>query len=236
MASVPGVIAKPSLPEGLTGTRTPNGIDPLQHARMAAMMGCEPGLLAWDRRTDAIATALVVAPDVPLQEAVTCAFALAVGFADALTEIGPAELTVHHAWPASLRVNGKACGRLRATASAKNADEVPDWLVVAIDVPVEPGGMGAADHTCLHAEGCSGIATMQLVDTWAAHTQHWLRSWQENGAGPLLHAWTARAWQMGEPLPDGSGTFLGLDAQGGMQVDSEGSISVRPLTDMLGTG
>lgn len=232
---------EPTFPPLLTGEKAPAGIDPFEKARVAAMMGCDPGLVVWDGRVDALSAALVLAPEKPLEDAISVLFAPAIGFVDALGALGPPEVAIHHVWPAGFRVNGALCGGLRVASSAKNPDEEPDWLVVAIDVPFLPTNDGGEDpeHTCLFNEGCAEITPHQLLESWSRHTLHWIHRWVEDGLEPLHAAWRERAWEMGEPLPkdspQGPGTFMGLDERGGMLVKSGETTTLRQLTEVLTT-
>ena len=228
----------PSFPPLLTGEKAPSGIDPFEKARVAAMMGCDPGLVVWSDRVDALSAALVLAPEQALADAISILFAPAIGFVDALGALGPPEVAIHHVWPGSFRVNGALCGGLRASASARNPDEEPDWLVIGIDVPFLPtdgaadGDIEDADQTCLFNEGCAEITPNQLLESWSRHSLVWINRWVDDGLEPLHTAWRERAWGMGDPLPDG-GTFMGLDECGGMLVKTEPGTDLRPLTDIL---
>ena len=225
----------PSFPPLLKGEKAPDGIDPFDKAKVTAMMGCDPGLVIWAGRADALSAAIVLAPEKPLVDAVSVLFAPAIGLVDALGALGPPEVAIHHVWPCAFRVNGALCGGLRVAASTTNPAEEPDWMVIGIDIPFLPEGDGGEDpeHTCLFHEGCGEITPTQLLESWSRHSLHWLHRWLDDGLAPLHAAWRERAWQMGEPLADGSGTFMGLDEQGGMLVKSGEATRLRPLTEAL---
>lgn len=227
----------PSFPPLLSGEKTPTGIDPFEKARVAAMMGCDPGLIVWADRADALSAAIVLAPEKPLVDAISILFAPAIGFVDSLGALGPPEVAIHHVWPSSFKVNGAGCGGLRVAASTKDPEIEPDWLVIAIDVPFLPTGDGGEDptRTCLFNEGCADITPHQLLESWSRHTLVWINRWLEDGLKPLHDAWRERAWGMGKPLPDDAGTFMGLDEAGGMLVKSGDTTNLRPLTEALTT-
>ena len=92
----------PSFPPLLTGEKAPAGIDPFDKARVSAMMGCDPGLIMWDERADALSAAIVLAPEKPLADAISILLAPAAGFVDALGALGPPETAIHHVWPCLL--------------------------------------------------------------------------------------------------------------------------------------
>ena len=225
----------PTFPPLLTGEEAPAGADPFDKAVAAALTGCDAGLLVWSRRADALSAAVVLAPECPLEQAIGISFAISVGLVDALGALAPPEVAVHHVWPGAFKVNGADCGFLRGAASTSDISSEPDWLVIGIEVPFLPTGEGGEDptRTCLFNEGCAEITPQQLLESWSRHMLVWINRWLDEGLAPLHAAWRERAWEMGEPLPDGSGTFMGLDELGGMLVKSNDKTTVRPLTDLL---
>jgi len=227
----------PSFPPLFKGEEAPPGARAFDKAVAAALVGCDPGLIVWAPREDAVETALVLAPERSLAEAISVLFAPAIGFVDALGALGPPELAVHHVWPGRFRVNGAFCGRLRAAASTRDADVEPEWLVVGLDVPYLPGAgaEGGEDptRTCLLLEGCADVTPLRLLESWSRHTLVWIHRWLDDGLAPLHAAWRERAWALGEPLEDGSGVFMGLDERGGMLVKTPKTTVVRPLTEIL---
>ena len=225
----------PSFPPLLYGEEAPSGGDPFDKAVASALVGCDPGLVVWSARADAMSAALVLAPEEPLSKAVSIAFAPAIGFVDSLGALGPPEVAVHHVWPGGFKVNGADCGCLRAAASTKDPDAEPDWLAIGIDVPFLPDGDGGEDptKTCLFHEGCGELTPLELLESWSRHTLAWINRWLDDGLAPLHAAWRERAWGMGEELPDGSGTFMGLDEDGGMLVKTAETTIAHPLTQLL---
>ena len=225
----------PTFPPLLTGEEAPAGADPFDKAVAAALTGCDAGLLVWSRRADALSAAVVLAPECPLEQAIGISFAVSVGLVDALGALAPPEVAVHHVWPGAFKVNGADCGALRAAASTSDPSVEPDWLVIGIEMPFLPTGEGGEDptRTCLFNEGCAEVTPQQLLESWSRHMLVWINRWLDEGLAPLHAAWRERAWEMGEALPDGSGTFMGLDELGGMLVKSEDGTIGRPLTDLL---
>ncbi len=227
---------RPSFPPLLRGEAAPPGMAPFAKAVAEAALGTDPGLIVWDPAAEALRAALVLAPEAPLERAVGIAFAVALGLGDAIGALAPPEVAVHYAWPAGIRINGGACGRLRAAASTDDPRAEPDWLVVGIDLrflppgPEEPGLR--PDETCLVEEGCGDLAPRLLLESWSRHMLVWINRWLDEGFRPVHEAWRARAWKLGEVLPDG-GTFTGLDELGGMLVRTGRTTELRPLTSML---
>lgn len=226
----------PSFPPLLRGEATPAGMDPFAKAVAAAALGADPGLVTWTPNPAALDAALVLAPEAPLERAVSVTFAVALGLADALGALAPPEVAVHFVWPGTVKVNGGDCGRLRAAASTADPAAEPDWLVVGVHVDYlmpnmdEPGRN--PEQTCLAEEGCIDVTPPRLIESWSRHTLVWINRWLDDGLRPVHDAWRARAWGLGEPLP-GGGIFLGLDELGGMLVRDGPATELRPLTAML---
>lgn len=72
--------------------------DALDHAVMRAASGCDAGLVVHDLRQDRVQAALVLAPEVPLADAVTMLPLCGVGFQNALGALAPPEVAVHLGW------------------------------------------------------------------------------------------------------------------------------------------
>ena len=225
----------PSFPPLLRGQEVAPGQDPMAKAVAEASLGVDPGLVCWRTGAGKLEAAFVLAPEAPLGEAISVAFAIALGFGDALGALAPPEVAVHYDWPGGFRVNGARCGGLRAAASTARAEEEPDWLVIGLAVPVLPEGEDPGrtpEDTCLAEEGCIDIAPEALLESLARHSLVWISTWMTDGMAPLHAAWRARAWGMGEELPEG-GTFVGIDEWGGQLVRGPDGTGLRPLTRLL---
>lgn len=225
----------PSFPPLLRGAECPPGQDVLAKAVAEASLGADPGLVVWRCRPDAMEAAFVLAPEAPLGEAISVAFAVALGLGDAIGALAPPEVAVHFDWPGGIRINGGLAGRLRAAASTHDAEAEPDWLVIGVEVRVLPGEAepGAKpEHTCLAEEGCAGITPERLLESGARHALVWINTWTEDGFAPVHEAWRARAWGLGEPAAEGA-AFLGLDEWGGQLLRGPEGTALRPLTELL---
>lgn len=209
--------------------------DPLTHAQMRAVQGCDAGLIAYDLGSDALRAALVFAPDVPLRKAVSMLPLCGVGFQNALGALGPPEVAVQLEWSGGIRVNAARCGALSLHASSTDPDAVPDWLIVALELPLWPlsDAPGAhPDDTALYAEGCADVKAPTLLESWSRHTLTWLRSWEDDGPAALHDAWRGLAWRMGEDVTvrGQTGTFLGVDEDFGMLLRTDTDTQSLPLT------
>jgi len=230
----------PTFPPLMRGEQTPPGMDPFAKAVAQAALGTDPGLVTWARDEAAMRAALVLAPEAPLERAITVTFAVALGLGDALGALGPPEVAVHYVWPATIKVNGGDCGRLRAAASTTDPAAEPDWLVVGVHLDYllptdddrgdDPGR--TPEQPCLVEEGCGEVTPPLLLESWARHGLVWINRWLDEGFRPLHDAWRERAWNLGEPLAEG-GLFVGLDETGGMLVRTGRTTELRPLTSML---
>lgn len=233
---LPDGVARPSFPPLLRGEEAAG--DPFDRAVSRARAGADPGLLVWARRADAMQAGIVLAPEQPLDQAAGVLLAGPVALADALGALSPPEVAVHFDWPGGVRVNGALCGTVRAAASTADPSAVPDWLVLGVDMAFLPPegreGGETPDETCLYAEGCGDVMPLDLLETWSRYMVVWITRFVDDGIAPLHAAWRARAWKIGEPLPEGSrwgpGTFTGLDEHGGMLVSrADAGVALHPL-------
>lgn len=227
----------PSLPPLLRGR--PAG-DPFAAACAEAARGCDPGAVFYDA-ADGLAAALVLAPEVPLEEAVAMWPACGVGLQNALGALGPSEMAVQLEWDGGVLLNGARCGRTRAAAPTREPSAVPSWLVVGVEVPwrlgAEPGLV--PDRTALSEEGCADLAPLRLLESWSRHTLVWIQRWLDEGAGPLHAEWRGLVPAIGREVSvagEGGplrGTVLGADERFGLILRGAGGTRVVPLSTRL---
>ncbi len=231
--TAPG-LARPDFPPLLKGKPVAPQVDPMAKALADALTGeVEPGLIHYAERDDAMRAAITLAPEEPLGRAVGVIFAVELGLSDALGALAPPEVAVHFVWPGGLRVNGAACGGVRARASTTDAAAEPDWLIAAVDVPIADEGDGGAqpDRTTLHAEGCVEITTPALIESWSRHMMSWIHRYLSEGFAPLHEAWRGKCEDIGQETDQG--LFLGLDEHGGKLLRRGAETRLIPLTTML---
>ena len=211
---------------------------PLAKSVRLAAEGADPGTFVHRAGRDRAEAALILAPEVPLADAMAAVLAAGCGFLDAFGALAPSEVAAEIEWPGTLRINGAVAGRIEAAASTTDPAEEPDWLVVALTVAMRlpDGAEPGADpgRTALAEEGCADMAPSRLLAAWARHTTYWLHDWATDGIAAAHRHWTARAWGIGTEGPEG--TPLGLDERGGLLLKSGGTTRVRPLTTMLRDG
>ncbi|MDH3263934.1 MAG: DUF4444 domain-containing protein [Paracoccaceae bacterium] len=241
MASSEVGLAEPSLPPLFSGEATSG--EPFALAIARARAGADPGLIVHRVRPDGLSAAIVLAPEVPLSEAVAMVFAAANGFADAFGALAPSEVAAQFDWPGGLRINGGLCGGFRAAASTRDPEAEPDWLVIGLDLRFfaeaghEPGE--TPEETTLWEEGCGEIEPMRLLESWSRHLLVWIHQWLGEGMVRLHETWRGRAFALGREVTVAvageriSGHFVGLDERGGMLLKEGDTTRLLPLTLML---
>lgn len=219
----------PTFPPLLTGHPVPASADVFETACAEARAGrFSAGDLVWSRRTDVVALALILEPEVVPDRAVEMLFLAMVAANDALGAITPPETALTFLWPDVFKVNGATVGHVRlATSDEVDEDGAPLWLVVALDFrlapldgPLEPGE--TPDRTSLIDEGAVDLDRTQVIDSLSRHLLTWIHSWDVDGFAPVLENWLFRAEGYRGPhavkTADGlvEGTFLGLDEGGNL--------------------
>lgn len=230
--------AGPTFPPLMSGLEVESGIDPFEKACAMAALGCDAGLIVHNIAANHLAAALVMVPEVPLEQAMAMLPACGVGFQNALGALAPPEVAVHLEWAGGIRVNGASCGRLRVEAGTTNPAALPGWLVVGLDVPLmqtteRPGDR--PDQTALYDEGCAEVDATALLESWARHTLNWITRWDTDGPRPLHAEWRGLAHGMGEEAVQNKlrGTYLGVDENFGMLLRDAQTTHLIPLSSLL---
>ncbi|WP_350334116.1 biotin/lipoate--protein ligase family protein [Coralliovum pocilloporae] len=231
-------MTEPSFPPLFHGQAVDGSIDPFAKACTQAVLGCDSGLVVYNLAADRLGAAIVFAPEVALEEAVSMMPVCGIGFQNALGALAPPEVAVHLDWQGGIRVNGASCGRLRMAASTGMPEEQPDWLVVGLEVPLLPttdAPGDVPDQTVLHLEGCAEIEPQQLLESWVRHTLVWLNHWQDGELNRIHDEWRGLAQGLGEDIEvDGEqGVFLGLDERFGLLLRQSDDTRLIPLSTRL---
>ncbi|MBW4982006.1 DUF4444 domain-containing protein [Mameliella sp. CS4] len=230
-----GITEPLTFPPAMSGEEV--GGDPFDGAVMRAIRGCDAGLVCYRIAADRMGAALVMTPEVPLEQAMVMLPLCGVGFQNALGALAPPEVAVHLAWAGGILINGAACGAFRACASTQDPEAVPDWLVVGFELPLTlatvPGDV--PEQTALFEEGCAEVLPERLVEAWARHTLNWIARWEDEGTKALHSEWRGLAHGLGETVvQDGwPGTFLGVDEAFGMLLRDSETTHLIPLTTLL---
>jgi len=228
----------PSFPPLLRGLPLAADADPLRAVAEAARAGTAPGLIAYTVDPARLCAAVLFTPEQPLAQAMGGVFAVALGLADAVGSLAPPNVGVFFRWPDLIEINGGVCGRLRAAATSRVDEEVPDWLAIAVELRLAAsGGEEPGEHpdqTTLWEEGGEAITAPLLIASWSRHMLTWINLFETGGAASLHAAWTEKCRQIGTAIEaPRAGLFQGLDEAGNMLVSSAGKTHVVRLTDML---
>ena len=216
------------LPPLLTGIATVD--DPQAVAVMMAAEGCDAGTMLYNIGGEDLRAALILAPDVPLVQAMAMLPACGIGFQNALGAVAPPEVAVHLDWDGGIRVNGGLCGRLTPRSSTTDPGALPDWLIIGLQLQLWPADHDTGhtpDITALYAEGCADVDPAHLLESWARHTLIWINRWQDDGPRPL-HG------ELVGLMPErGKDDIIGLDEDFGLLRRSGDTTHLIPLTTLL---
>jgi biotin-(acetyl-CoA carboxylase) ligase len=224
----------------MSGRAVTGATHPFDAACALAAEGCDAGLIVHNLTANHLMAAIVLAPEVPLAEAMVMLPTCGVGFQNAFGALAPPEVAVQLEWSGAIRLNGASCGRLRVAAGGTDPEVEPDWLVIGLDLPLlqiteRPGDQ--PDQTTLYDEGCAEVDPVELLEAWARHSLVWINTWEDAGPRALHAEWRGLAWRMGEEVTQNglTGTFQGVDDRFGMLLRVEDTTHLIPLTALLET-
>ena len=231
-------MSTPRFPPLFSGLGVEGQIDPFDKACVEAVRGCDAGLVVYNLGASTLKAALVFAPDVALEDAMSMLPLCGVGFQNALGALAPPEVAVHLNWNGGLGVNGASCGCMRVASSVNDPKLQPDWFVVGLELPLWPENDDTGntpDQTALYAEGCADVNAVDLLESWVKHTLVGINTWLESGAATLHSDWRGLAHGIGEDaqLNDLKGTYLGVDERFGMLLRDSETTHLIPLTYLL---
>ncbi|MDU9004611.1 biotin/lipoate--protein ligase family protein [Sedimentitalea todarodis] len=229
----------PRFPPLMAGVAAIGENDPFETACAMAVRGCEGGTVVHKVQADRLRAAIIFAPEVATEKAIAMLPLCGVGFQNAVGALAPPEVAVHLDWSGGIRVNGAHCGRLRVAAADAVTDQVPDWLVVGLEVPIlqtecDPGTN--PDVTALYEEGCAEVDPAHLLESWARHCLVWINRWSDEGNAPVHAAWSGLLQGIGETVTRAGicGTFLGADERFGMLIRNGETTHLVPMSNLLG--
>lgn len=227
-------------PPMFQGVALSGAADPFERALALALAGTDAGTVVYNFSGDTLKASLIFAPEVRLEEAAATLPVCGLGFQAALGALAPPEVAVHLEWDGTIRVNGAVCGRMRMKASTSNPEEIPDWLVLGLELNMtssqENPGVDA-DTTYLSEEGCAEITAEHFLEAWVRHSLYWINRWLDEGLRPVHADWRGLVPTLGEPVEiDGrSGTFVGVDENFGMLLRTGDETTLIPLSSRLET-
>lgn len=190
----------PTFPPLLTGKAVTAPKRPFATACEEAMAGSAgAGDIYWARNNRTLDFAIILEPEVSLNDALQVPYVVMVGFGDAFGVLAPPETGLHFLWPDRILVNGAEVGNVKiAVPNGFGGDDVPDWIVIGITVEVEnddriePGDR--PDVTTLFEEGCAEITCQELLEASSRHILAWIHNWEQDGFRQVHDAWVGRAW------------------------------------------
>jgi len=183
----------------------------------------------WDSPEGNLFVSYILRPDVPLGQAVQLSFVAAVALADTLSESLPDQF-VELKWPNDVLVGGKKIAGILIETEVTGDDL--DWLVLGVGVNIA----ASPDYAVSLKSFGLNMAPEQCLDLLTHKLQFWLETWSHNGFQQVRKAWLKRAHGMGGPLTARlaretlKGTFTGLDEEGALLLELEGSGVVK-ITD-----
>jgi hypothetical protein len=153
------------------------------------------GTLVWRHGGGIVAFAVVLEPEQPLVEARMAFFTGMVALGDALAAHCVPERAVRFGYPDVVVYDEARLGGARfVTAQPCGEDEVPDWMVFAVELIAErdhlaePGAW--PDSTSLREEEFA--AAEDIVESFAAYLMLWFDRWTHQGLKSVLDRYLER--------------------------------------------
>jgi BirA family transcriptional regulator, biotin operon repressor / biotin---[acetyl-CoA-carboxylase] ligase len=216
--------------------------DVAMEAVRAAAAGADPATLFWADRGDRAQCAVTLSPDGALGSAAQMLHVGMTALGDALGAVLPPLVIVSFRLPTTILLNDAVLGGLRICAPAGcGPEDVPKWLVLAIDIGVSrfaEGSDAAIDLslTTFEDEGCMGITTGEVSGAFARYLLTWIDRWQKDGFEPVRTGWTAHARVQDKEIvlqvggSNVAGRFLGLSDAGDVLLQTaEGKRAVAAV-------
>ena len=236
--AVPLGVARPAdraplVPPLLAARPAPAGGTVLERAAALAGRGdAEAGALLYRHAPDRWALAMVLEPEVGPAAAAAMLPLAQLALAEALGEIAPSGTDVALRWTGEVLVNRGVCGRADGIMAAGNE---PAWLAVGPLLRLALAGEPGHDpgRTAL-VEEIGPVDPVALTEATARCWLRWLHRWEADGFAPLARAWLEMAADRGERIeaPGASGTFVGLDDEGGALIAGESETVALPLLSL----
>lgn len=234
---------EPTFPPLLTG----HAVDPPERAFETACARAAKGEIGagdvlWSRNEARIEIAIVLEPEVAMNTAAQMLPLCLVAIGDCLGALTPPQVGVTFIWPNIVCINGARAGLFRAAAApTQAAGDVPDWMVLALELhhqrepeDAEPGE--TPDRTWLSEEGGGELTHSDIIESYSRHFLTWLNSWNDDGFRSVHDSWIFRAENKDEEIAlahagsDHAGTFIGLDESGNLLLkDADGKIGALYL-------
>jgi len=217
-------------------------IDPFERALQIATEGAEAGTVLWSIGQDKCQTAVVLAPEHPLDASLPIVLVTMLGLGDALGALVPPVVPLTFSWPDRIEVNGATVGGVRMTsARTQTPAEIPAWVVVGFGIAVRADPAGSEPgRTTLADEGCE-LDSLDLIEAFSRHFLAWINRWQEDGAAPVRQAWLSRATGLSRTIEVATGghkkqgIFTGLTDSGSIRLMRNGITQTVSLEEAMKT-
>lgn len=204
----------------------------LRAAEAAAAGAADAGTLFYRHLPDRWALALVLEPEVGSSAAAAMLPLAQLAVGEALGELAPSGTDVALRWTGEVLVNRGVCGRVEGVMAN---GEAPAWLAVGpalrLGLQGEPGH--DPQRTAL-TEEIGPVDPVALTEATARCWLRWLHRWDADGFAPVARAWLEMATDRGQRIeaPGASGTFVGLDDEGGALIAADGGTLALPLPSL----
>lgn len=132
-------------------------------------------------------------------------------------------------WPNDILIDGEKTGGILVESSTGTAGRLTAVIGIGLNVVSHPAGLERpATHLAAHAACPEPQALLAAID---GALGGWLATWDEGrGFAAIREAWLNRAHPIGERMGINTGTervagtFRGLDPDGALLIDADGSI------------
>lgn len=228
----------PEFPPLISGVAVKAPDRPFDTAVAAAGRGdASAGDFYWGRNTARLDGAIVLEPEVGRARCLEMLFVAQVAFAESFGALAPPNSALTFRWPTEIRLNGGRIGRISvAIADETDADGVPAWMVIGLDIDISenagrPDPGTDPDRTCLVEEGCGDLDRTALAESFARHLLTWVHAWEEDGFRSVTDGYLFRAdgyreaIRFGDGADGTEGTFMGLDEHGGLLVRTDAAVT-----------
>ena len=183
-------------------------------------------------------------PEVAVERAVLVMYVAMLGMTEALGIVMPPMTEVTYTWPNQIDANYARVGTIEIDLPAEIVPRsVPDWLILSANVAVGPlppeTWVQNSGVTSLRDEGLGDMTPSDLLETFARHFLSWSYRWQDDGFDPVRSMWLIHAPSLGKEIDidvGGArlrGVFSGIDDDGAMKLDSDGTTRRVDLRDVL---
>jgi BirA family biotin operon repressor/biotin-[acetyl-CoA-carboxylase] ligase len=192
------VISELELPPIFRPERIDAEDDAAAAARARAADGADAATFVWTDRPDIADCAVVLRPEQPLTEAAQMLHVGLLAAGEALAAALPALMVASHRPPGAVLLNGARLGAVTLWAPPDcEADDVPDWLVLALTVAVQgrPPAMPDAEGiepTTVENEGCGEVTARDIIAAFGRYLLSWINRWQQEGLAPVRRLWLQR--------------------------------------------